>query len=665
MKKKQSLILVTLFCLTALVLFAPLLQQNLKLFTFGVLTGYNEPTPKPDFSYDSYTSGKYQQQAEQYLKENFGFREPLIRMYNQCTYDWFKTTNNKEISIGKNGWLFHSETALYYYGKMESKVGLTNSKMREDLASKARNLAKVNAILKQYNVHLLTFTLPAKPFIYPEHLRWQPFGDTTYNAPPFFEQQLNSLGVPHINMIPWFKQVQDTTPFDLYYSKGSHWAAGAPLAVDTMLRYMEQLGGQPLAHIQVGQPYSIHEIPDDDKDLELLLNLAAPLKHEPIYEYPVNLRTDEHTEYPSVWFVGTSFYWYMTSRVNFDALFRDRDFSFYYTTFYTDREQQSFPGDSVDCLHELLSHDYVVFFRGGSQLYNNGLLFPGKALISLCISGERLKEKTVAVADSICQAWVTRTHEDSLICYEQAQALLQRHPEMFEELRGEGIPSCRNPRIGQILTERKIRADRNWSFLINAKAKNDSLDVRELFQKESYQAMHWQPLLRDNTFFTTYDYLDFLVDETILEIYRNQEVPEKETEVFPLALDKIKTRIQQHAYDDDTLMIMACTMDAIVNELGKENSLTAIQKQAEDWHISLDEAFRKAAVWCYHHTENKQRNLNEQTLIKALEDYQIEHKMLQSQETIDDLMRKHRELNLPLRIIINRNIEWIQQTRVQ
>lgn len=65
------------------------------------------------------------------------------------------------------------------------------------------------------------------------------------------------------------------------------------------------------------------------------------------------------------------------------------------------------------------------------------------------------------------------------------------------------------------------------------------------------------------------------------------------------------------------------------------------------------------------YTENKQRNLNEQTLIKALEDYQIEHKMLQSQETIDDLMRKHRELNLPLRIIINRNIEWIQQTRVQ
>ena len=664
MKQKSNIILVSLFGLTALLFFAPLLQQNLKLFKFGPLVGYNQPTPKPVLSYDTYFSGKFQQQSEKYLKENFGFREPLIRMYNQCSYDWFKTTNNREISIGKNGWLYHTESALHYFGKMESWFDMTNAQVHENLVSQARILTKVNAILKRYNVHLLTFTLPTKSFIYPEHLRWQPVGDTAFNAAPFLAQQLDSLGVPHINMISWFKQVQDTTPFDLYYSKGSHWAAGAPLAVDTMLRYMEQLGGLPLAHILVGQPYSVDEIPNNDKDLELLLNLAAPLKHEPIYEYPVSLLTDEHTVYPSVWFVGTSFYWYMTRRVNFDALFHDRDLLFYYSMLYTDREQVSLPADSVDYLQELLSHDYVVYFRDGPQLYNDEILFPGKALISLCISDERLKEKTDDIADSICHAWQAKTHYDSLICYNEAKITLERHPELFEELRGDDIPTCRNPRIQQIQIERIIRADRNWSFLLNAMAKNDSLNVHDLFKKEAFNATHWQPLLRDNAFFTTYDYLDLLVDEAILDIYRSQPVFKTKDEVFQQAIDTIKNRIQQHAYDDDTLMIRACTMDAIVNELSMENNMSSIREKAKNWNVSIDNAFRKDAIWCYHHNKDKKQFINEEILVKALDSYRIEHSIRNNKESLENIIQKHNEFNLPLRIIINRDIEWVRQAQV-
>ena len=354
----------------------------------------------------------------------------------------------------------------------------------------------------------------------------------------------------------------------------------------------------------------------------------------------------------------------MTRRVNFDALFRERDLLFYYSTFHTDRERLLFPADSLDYLHELLIHDYVVIFRDGPQLYHDGLIFPGKALISLCISDERLKEKNDAVADSLYRAWYPKTHQDSLICYKVARTILERQPERFEELRGEGIPTCRNTRIEQIQIERIIRADRNWSFLLNAKAKNDSLDVRDLFKKESFNAMHWQPLLRDNTFFTTYDYFGFLIDEASLEIQRSQTASAAEADIFQQALDTIKTRIRRHAFDNDTLMIMACKMNAIVNELGKENSLASIREKAEDWNVSIDKAFRMAAVWCYHHSKDQQKNISEETIIKAVEDYQIEHRMRQSQESLDDLTRKHHDLDLPLRLIINRNIEWIRQTRI-
>lgn len=665
MKEKHNVILIILFCLTALLVFAPFLQQNLQLFTFKQLTGYKKPAPKPVLNLDNYVSGTFQTQEEQYLKEHFGFREPLIRMYNQWTYDWFKTTSNKEINIGKDGWLYHTESALQYYGNMESWFDLSNSQVRDNLISQTRSLAKVNAILKEYDVELLTFTLPTKSYIYPEHLRKQPVGDTTFNATLFYEQQLDSLSVPHINMTSWFQQMQDTIPFDLFYSKGSHWAAGAPIAVDSMLRYMEQIGGQTLTHIQLGRPYSLDDIPFNDFDLEMLLNLAAPLKHEPIHEYPVSLLTDNSTTYPSVWFVGTSFYWYMTRRVNFDVLFSFRDLLFYDAVFYTDREQIQLSAYNLDYLHELLLHNYVVFFRDGPQLYTNAFVFPGKALISLCISDERLKEKTEAVADSIIHHWqATGSPYDKSLCYQRAELLLQQHPEMFEELRGEGIPTCRNPRIGQVLTERNIRADRSWSFLLNAKGENDSIDARSLFKLEAGNVFNNKPLLRDKAYLTTYDYFDFLVKETMLDLRRHCPSPISDIEVFDKAKNIIEERIRQHAYDDDTLMQMAYTMDGIVRYLSKEEIMESIRKKAKEKQISIDKAFRDDVVWCFRNNKNGYFQPSEEALLKAFTDYQIERKMRRDKESKAYLINKHRESDLPLRIVINRNIEWKHQNRI-
>ena len=182
---------------------------------------------------------------------------------------------------------------------------------------------------------------------------------------------------------------------------------------------------------------------------------------------------------------------------------------------------------------------------------------------------------------------------------------------------------------------------------------------------ESYNATNHQPLLRDNTYFTSYDYLDFLVEEAVLDIYRSQAVSGTKDEVFQQALDTIKTRIQRHAYDDDTLMITACAMDAIIKDISTESNLSSIREKAKNWHVSIDKAFRKDALWCCQHAKDKKQFLNEETLIKALDAYNIEHRMRQTEEAKESLMQQHNELNMPLRMVINRNIEWIQQNRVQ
>lgn len=671
--KKRSTILIILFGLTAVLLFASILQQTIKVFKFDKLFGYFEPTPKPVLTFDACCSGDYQRQMEKYLKENFGFHEPLIRMYNQWAYDWYKVTSNKDVAVGKDDWLYHIESILQYFGNFESRTNKTDDEVRDMLDIQARSLYKVNAILKEYGVHLLTFTLPTKSYIYPEHLRKQPVGDTTFNVATYFEQALCSYGLPHINMTPWFKQMQDTCGISLFYSKDSHWASGAVLATDSLLHYMEQLGGQRLTHIQRGNPYPVAELSPHEIDLERLLNLARPLEHEPLYEYPVHYVRDENTQFPTVLFLGTSFYWRMTRRINFDALFSSRDFLYYESIFYSNREQSHRSGYDLDHLHELLLHDYVVLFRDGPQLYHSGYLFPTKWLISLCISDERLKEKTADVADSLLVAWKPETQLDSAHCRHQAKTLVQNHPDMFEELRGDGIPTCRNPRIQQILAEKEILSNRAWRFLLTAKARNDSLDVAKTFQKEANNVLNNRDLIRNYVYFTTYDYFDFLVEEALADICRNSDVciTNSETSYSTVgrlaeqALDTIEKQIRQHAYDDDTLMMMACAMDAFAKQLGKEDVLPKVRKKADEKKISIDQAFRNNVVWCYRNSKDNWHYMTQDALVKAFDVYLIERKMRNNKEALDNLLQKHRELNLPFRVIINRNIEWVRKKNVK
>jgi hypothetical protein len=106
-------------------------------------------------------------------------------------------------------------------------------------------------------------------------------------------------------------------------------------------------------------------------------------------------------------------------------------------------------------------------------------------------------------------------------------------------------------------------------------------------------------------------------------------------------------------------------MDAIVNELSMENNMSSIREKAKNWNVSVDKAFRKDAIWCYHHKKDKKRFINEETLVKALDSYRIEHNIRNNKASLESIIQKHNEFNLPLRIIINRDIEWVRQTQIK
>ena len=93
----KSRICSILCILTLLGLFTMLVQEHWKPFNLRPLDGYTETTEKPTLSFDSFVSGDYQTDMEQYISENFGFREFFIRLYNQYSYSLFRKINNETI----------------------------------------------------------------------------------------------------------------------------------------------------------------------------------------------------------------------------------------------------------------------------------------------------------------------------------------------------------------------------------------------------------------------------------------------------------------------------------------------------------------------------------------------------------------------------------------
>ena len=659
-KGKGNILYGTLFGLLMVFLFASLIQQQCSLFTFKKLTGYEDPTPKPEFTMENYRSGDYQYKLEQYLSENIGFREPIIRMYNQYAYDFYKKTYNREVAIEKDGWLYHTDGLNQYFGRMGQKFNDDNETFAKRLDIEARSLKKIHEILQEYDVELLVFTLPTKTYLFPEHLKDHPFVDTTFNATKYYEAGLTARDVPYINMNSWFQSVQDTLPFDLFPQKGSHWAAGAPLAVDSLLGMMGYIGDQSLVDLEMGTPYPVYDVSTEDKDLEMLLNLIRPQYNEPVVEYPVTLKVSDSTQFPSAFIVGTSFYWYLKRRVNLNEIFRTRDFLYYGSQLYTDQERVIQEKKNVDLLWELLSHDYVIYFKNGPQLYMDGFFFAGKTLISLCIDDERFREKQHEVADSLMAVGGNNGKEYSAFLYE-ATNVLWNNPELFEELRGDATPTFRNPKIEKLLYQRALYKDARNRTLLEIEAARDSLDFKTVLSAETDRVMKGQPTTFSQMHLTSYDFFEVetqLMADSIWHLplllnslVKNNPDLDIHKVIFNHACQMMRQRVDRGDYDENAQALEAFQMQQVIINMNNATSLANLKEKAAKQGKTLDKAIHDDAIWVLQHAKSLPA-IDHDQIVAYWEQYLIEHNFRTNPKSMERIRQKAKDKDKPMTFAI-------------
>lgn len=382
--KMKSITKTILFALTAVLLFASMLQKCFNWPRFRMLKGVVVEENAPELTFRNCCDGTYQQQVEPYLKQHCGCREPLIRLYNQYLWDFYGETKvaGKQIMFGKDLWIYEPWVVANYYQWQFHSYASDSAAMARMLSDEAQRVFELQEILDSYGIKLFVCLVPSKDLIYPEYLpeNWE----TRYDDEPkitsrfFNEEEYTRLGVNHLNLEQYFLQMKDTVDFALFPQTGIHWSKYASLyAADTLIRYMEHLGDINIPNIVIG-PRELDKARDPDDDLESLMNLIRPLPKPKCYYANVTADGDTTAKKPKIIVVGDSFWWNVATQLPLKDIFTEAEYWYYNSSVYYYP-----PYESVSELNreeELLTSDFVILFYSASTQYRMNDRFTQQSL---------------------------------------------------------------------------------------------------------------------------------------------------------------------------------------------------------------------------------------------------------------------------------------------
>ena len=365
-----------LFTLTALLLFAFAIQQQTGLFKFKELSGVVDSSPRPEWTWHNFIEGGLQDSTEAYLQQNFGFREPLTRFYNQTEWTLFRysqVVEDQRIVITPDNWVFEPWTVEeYYQGHTYYDGEDFTDKLVQQFEDEAQRLLQIQQLLEPYGTHLFVALLPGKEQICPEHMpkNTRYFKEKKITAFDFYSKRLKELGVNHINLAECFMELKGNVSYPLFPQTGTHWSNLAAIhSADTLIRYMEWLSDSNMVNLRMGSIFQRTLKPD--ADLESLMNLIWPLQKAPNFLAEACYDYDTTAWRPRLITIGDSFYWNILNFTPVWDVFESVPYWYYFSTAYFDDDDLKVTHkiSDLDVLQEIIDADFVMLSYSTVALY--------------------------------------------------------------------------------------------------------------------------------------------------------------------------------------------------------------------------------------------------------------------------------------------------------
>lgn len=500
---------------TMALLITVFVQEKWHPFELKPLSGVQFQTEFPELTLNNFSSGKLQRDMEQYSRENFGFREWAIRVYNQFIYSAFNKTYCHFIVPGKSGYLYYTEAYKDYYGIMPLSVFGSYDRAREQAQRNVELMNKLRYVLHDYDIEFLSFTAPNKAEIYPEYLPYheQPSSDAI-NTAAYYDSLMTVSGFPHVDLNAMYKTMKDTCSFLLFPKRDSHWRYSAVFGYDSLFCYMNSLNGFGIPDIYIDRLIELDTAyPEND---EKTLNLLFPIANDsPKYRADITVDCGEGCHKPKVLFVGDSFIWDLETYMPWREILGDVEIWFYNKSAFQGFVKEKHPLTEVNRLRSILNADFVVWYSSGYQWSQATYGFLEDALLQLCVSDSLFEAQIPWVMDSLkafCAADTLRNY---------AVNTLKHHPELIPGLSGHTMPTIRNSVAIQTAQQANaIANDKNWQTALHIAASRQNRSFEEVLDEEVENLIQGRPLIRQEITLDTAAVVQFET-ERLINRWRN------------------------------------------------------------------------------------------------------------------------------------------------
>lgn len=358
-----------LFSFLFALLLVPELQKNISVFTFMPLSGEFVPEVKKPFTKEGWFDGTFQNSYDRHYEENIGFRNPLIRVYNQLDFSLFNVAHGGDIVVGKEGFLFQTQYLTAHAGM--DFIG------EKEIDARMERIKFVNTQLRKKGIHLIVAFAPTKADFFSEYVpAFYSRKDTAQTNYDLYRKKLSESEISFIDFNDYFLKLKRTSPYPLFPKQGIHWSQyGVYLAVDSLRKYIREKANIDLNDIYCDSVQSSYELKSTDYDLGDLTNVMDNMPH---YEMPYPVLRFENNPTkprPNLLTIGDSFYWNIYNAGIAKNLFNGSHFWYYNHDVYADSLPQKEVVNLVTFMNVVEKQQVVLILQTESNLNNIGLGF--------------------------------------------------------------------------------------------------------------------------------------------------------------------------------------------------------------------------------------------------------------------------------------------------
>ncbi|MCR4965006.1 MAG: hypothetical protein K6A41_05050 [Bacteroidales bacterium] len=353
-----------LYIIFLVVLLLPLLQKVTHLIPEKPLTGSFVPHEKPALTAKTWFEGSFQSDYDQYINENLGFHNSLVRLHNRFCFKLFHKINAANVVLGEEEYLFEQDYIDAHYGM--DFVGL------DSILYKVKETRRLQDSLAARGKILVVFLAPSKADFFPEYISKAQRKDKTDNTNYLqYSRLLKQFGVNVIDYNAYYQTIKFTAKHPLYPKYGIHWSQyGMLQATDSLTSYIAQKSGLKLPRI-IMDSYNITLDPQSsDCDLGELLNISStPLRSDSLCYPAWHWSTDTAFSKPTLTVIADSYYWQIFN-IGYQANCFQGSFWYYNSSVYPECYTKETLTKDLDMKEEIEKSDVILIMSTTPGLKN-------------------------------------------------------------------------------------------------------------------------------------------------------------------------------------------------------------------------------------------------------------------------------------------------------